>query len=126
MSRPQVLYVGLDPTLVDFRPLAGLDARTIQEGIDLEMKRLDAAGYEATWLAVDRGDTAEAVLGTELSARRYDCVAIGAGLRTHPELLLLFEKLVNVVHACAPAAKLCFNTRPTDTLDAVQRWLPKR
>jgi hypothetical protein len=64
MSRLQVLYVGLDPTLIDFRPLPGLDARTIQEGIDLEMKRLDAAGYDATWLAVDRGETAEAVRGT--------------------------------------------------------------
>jgi hypothetical protein len=53
-------------------------------------------------------------------------VVIGAGLRTHPEHFFLFEQLVNVVHACAPAAKLCFNTRPTDTLDAVQRWLPKR
>lgn len=39
-----------------------------------------------------------------------------------PEHLLLFEKLLNLVHAQAPGAKICFNTKPTDTPEAVQRW----
>jgi hypothetical protein len=47
---------------------------------------------------------------------------IGAGLRA-PTQLLLFEKLVNVVHARAPAASICFNTTPADTAKAVQRWV---
>jgi hypothetical protein len=36
---------------------------------------------------------------------------------------LLFERLVNVVHALAPNARIGFNTKPTDTVDAVQRCL---
>jgi hypothetical protein len=45
----------------------------------------------------------------------------GAGLRA-PEHLLLFEKLLNLVHARAPLAKICFNTNPADSAAAVQRW----
>ncbi len=40
-----------------------------------------------------------------------------------PSKFLLFEKLVNVVHEHAPQAKLCFNTKPSDTAEAVRRWL---
>jgi hypothetical protein len=50
-------------------------------------------------------------------------VLIGAGIRAMPGNFLLFEKLINVVHANAPQAKLCFNTRPTDTAEAVMRWI---
>lgn len=57
-----------------------------------------------------------------LDARRYDCVVIGSGLRA-PEQLLLFEKLINVVHARAVGTKICFNTTPGDTAEAVQRWV---
>jgi hypothetical protein len=50
-------------------------------------------------------------------------VVIGAGLRVPPAHLMLFEKLINLVHAGAPGARICFNTKPTDTVEAVQRWL---
>jgi hypothetical protein len=49
---------------------------------------------------------------------------IGAGVRLDPDHFLLFEKLVNVVHRHAPASvKICFNTRPNNTIEAVQRWI---
>jgi hypothetical protein len=57
-----------------------------------------------------------------LRRRSFDCVLIGAGLHA-PERLLLFEKLLNVVHAHAPTAKICFNTTPADSDEAVQRWV---
>ena len=49
----------------------------------------------------------------------YDCIMIGAGVRTLPEHFLLFEKLINVVHAEAPSARIAFNTKPSDTAEAV-------
>jgi hypothetical protein len=52
-------------------------------------------------------------------------VVIGAGLRQPPERLLLFEKIVNLVHVHAPQAKICFNTTPADTVQAVQRWIAR-
>jgi hypothetical protein len=35
----------------------------------------------------------------------------------------LFERLLNLVHARAPGAKICFNSNPGDTAEAVQRWV---
>ncbi|HLJ62475.1 MAG TPA: hypothetical protein VKT70_00090 [Stellaceae bacterium] len=57
-----------------------------------------------------------------LTARSYDYVLIGAGLRVPPSQMLLFEKIINLVHARAPRAKICFNTNPGDSVEAVQRW----
>ena len=48
---------------------------------------------------------------------------IGAGVRTLEPLFLLFEKLINAAHQKAPQVKLCFNSAPDDTAEAVQRWL---
>jgi hypothetical protein len=48
---------------------------------------------------------------------------IGAGLREPSEHLLLFEKILNLVHRLAPNASIAFNTSPVDTADAVERWM---
>jgi hypothetical protein len=53
----------------------------------------------------------------------FACILIGAGVRTDSEEFLLFEKLINIVHEHAPRAKICFNTGPTDSVDAVQCWV---
>jgi hypothetical protein len=58
-----------------------------------------------------------------LKEKRFDCVVIGAGIRTLPRYFSLFEKLINVVHEHAPEARICFNTKPDDTAAAVSRWL---
>ena len=71
----------------------------------------------------DFGETAEAVLQRQLKQKQFDCIIIGGGIRTIPSNFILFEKLINVVREHAPQAKLCFNTKPSDTADAVQRWL---
>jgi ketopantoate hydroxymethyltransferase len=71
---------------------------------------------------VDLRETAEAVATRCLKSRSFDCVVIGAGLRASPQLLL-FEKLVNLVHQPAPGARVCFNTTPADTAEAVRRWV---
>ena len=60
---------------------------------------------------------------SRLRAKQYDCVIIGAGIRSNPKSFLLFERLVNVVHALAPKARIGFNTKPTDPVDPVQRCL---
>jgi uncharacterized protein (TIGR03067 family) len=70
---------------------------------------------------IDLGATAEAVVGKELSENTFDCIMIGAGLRVLPEHTVLFEKVINLIHQNAPAAKLCFNTHPSNTPNAVQR-----
>lgn len=118
----KVLALGLDPAFVDAAELQGLSVELVRAFIDSELERVRAAGYEVEACLVDRGATAETILRRSLEVGPFDCVLIGAGLRAERELPL-FEKLLNVVHAEAPAAKLCFNSSPGDSIDAVRRWM---
>jgi hypothetical protein len=121
-----VLMIGLDPTLIDFSQPGyppGMDAAKVFAGIKDSENELTRLGYSVETCYTDFGETAAAVAERALKQKRFDCVMIGAGVRTVPSNFLLFEKLVNVVHEHAPQAKLCFNTQPSDTAEAVKRWL---
>jgi hypothetical protein len=120
----KVLMLGLDPKVVDYSHLAvKLDEPTLRAGLAADEKRLRELGYDAKWLLLDRGETAEAVVAAALKEKTFDCVLVGAGIRTIPPMFLLFEKLINVVHEGAPRAKICFNTVPEDSAVSVQRWV---
>jgi len=117
-----VLALGLDPNFVDLSQMPGLTAEPVRSYIDSQLIRIRELGYEVDSCLVDSGNTAAMVLKDRLTKRAYDCVMIGAGLRA-PDQLILFERLLNVVHAHAPKAKICFNTTPADSAEAVQRWV---
>jgi hypothetical protein len=122
MTKTQVLVIGLEPTLVDFSTMPDMNAGKVREGLEADRAKLAALGYEAELCLTDLGQTAADVVARKLSERPFDCVVIGAGIRTLPAYFLLFEQLINVVHRAAPDARICFNTRPSDTAEAVQRW----
>jgi len=124
-----VLSVGLQPQLINFADPAyaaypGMTAEKVQGGLDKDIATLNALGYDAKLCLTDFGETAEAVIRAALQQERYDCVVIGAGLRTIDKNFLLFEKVLNLVHEHAPQARICFNTGPFDTAQAVRRWCP--
>jgi hypothetical protein len=126
MASARLLLVGLDPDIVDYSksPVPGLTAAKVRAAFEADCTKLKTLGYSVKSLYVDDGKTAEAVLTDALTAGRYDCIMIGAGLRAVPPYLLLFEKLINIVHQHTPAStKLCFNSNPTDTAEAVKRWV---
>ena len=121
-----VLVIGLDPTLIDFSQPGyppGMNATKVFAGLQACEDELTGLGYNVQMCFTDFGETAESVVQGQLGQKRFDCVLIGAGVRAVPSNFLLFEKLVNVVHEHAPHARLCFNTVPSDTAAAVQRWL---
>ena len=121
-----VLVIGLDPTLIDFSQpgyAPGMSAAKVLAGLKSSEDELSRLGYNVTMCLTDFGETAEAVVQGQLKQNRFDCVLIGAGVRVNPSNFLLFEKLVNVVHEHAPQSKICFNTLPSDTAAAIQRWL---
>lgn len=121
-----VLVVGLDPTLIDFSEPGyppGLDAAKVFAGIKSSEDELTRLGYSVQTCLTDFGETAETVVQSQLKQKRWDCIMIGAGVRTNPSNFILFEKLVNVVHEHAPQARICFNTLPSDIAAAVKRWL---
>lgn len=121
-TKKSVLVIGLVPELVDFSAFPGMNAEKVRAGIAGQVDALRAQGFAARHVFVDLGETAESVVGGMLDAERFDCVCIGAGVRLPAPHFLLFEKLLNVVHARAPQATICFNTGPMDTVDAVKRW----
>ena len=121
-----VLVIGLDPTLIDFSQPGyppGMTAAKVFAGLQACEHELTGLGYSVEMCFTDFGETAESVVRDHLNRERFGCVLIGAGVRAVPSNLLLFEKLINVVHEHAPQARLCFNTVPGDTTAAVQRWL---
>ena len=128
-SKKSVLSVGLQPQLINFADPAydafpGMTAEKVQAGLEKDIAALNALGYDAKLCLTDFGQTAEDVIRATLQKSRYDCVEIGAGVRTIGKNFLLFEKVLNVVHEHAPQARICFNTGPFDTAQAVQRWCP--
>jgi len=123
MARKTVLAIGIDPAFVDFGAFPGYTPELLRNYIDGQIERLRELGYEAESCLIDLGETAEAVVAKALRSKQFDCVVIGAGLRQPPEHLVLFETVLNLVHALAPNARICFNTTPADTAEAVRRWI---
>lgn len=121
----KILLIGLSPSVVDVAALPpGMDRARLGASLAAEEASLRDIGFDAHWCLTDRGETAEAVVRAELEAHAYDLILVGAGVRVFPENFVLFEKLINVIHAHAPGAKICFNTNPRDTKEAVLRWIP--
>jgi len=118
-----VLLIGFEPTLLDYATIPDLDAAKVTAALKADEARLQDLGYEVELCLHDLGETAETVVRDRLRQKEFNCILIGAGVRTIPKYFILFEKLINVVHEHAPQAKLCFNTKPSDTADAVQRWI---
>jgi hypothetical protein len=126
MSAKSVMVIGLDPNLIDFTQPgypADMDATKVMAGLKSSEDELTSLGYSVQRCLTDFGETAEVVLQSALRQKRFDCICIGAGVRAIPSNLILFEKLINVVHQHAPQAKICFNTMPSDTAAAVRRWI---
>jgi hypothetical protein len=126
MAKKKVLLIGIDPKLIDFNlsTATGWDANGIQAAAQDASKRLMDLGYEVQSCLVDLGETAESVLSDTLSRERFDCIMIGAGVRVLPQHTHLFEKIINTIHQKAPpSSKICFNTNPNDTVEALLRWM---
>lgn len=124
MNDPKrVLLIGFNPSVVDYTKWPGLTAEKLRAALESDKTRLNELGYSAELCFIDLGSTAEATVEQKLTETPFDCILIGAGIRTSQDYFILFEKLINVVHQYAPTAKICFNTGPTDTAEAVQRWV---
>lgn len=115
-----VLALGLDPVHADFSQMPNLTPELVRAFIESQLDRVRALGYIVEGCLIDTGEKAESDVRARLAARTFDCVMFGAGLRAEPQLLLL-ERLINLVHELAPRSKICFNTTPADTAEAVQR-----
>jgi len=129
VSARSVLVIGFDPHKLPpaaFSPeqaVGALSEEAIAAAIRGQAGRMREAGFDYDQCHIDTGATAEAAVTAKLRSRRYDCVVIGAGVRTRAEYLHLFEKVLNLVHELAPGSRIAFATNPADVLEAAQRWL---
>ena len=127
MTTISVLSVGIDPALIDFSNPANavrprISAQDVLKGIEGTAEKMKTLGYDIDFCLVDFGDSAEQVLLSRLRAKSYDCILFGAGLRLVAANTALFERLLNSACKASPGSKLCFNTKPDDSVEAVRRW----
>lgn len=122
----KILVIGFDPTLVDFSTremiAADLTAEKVLAGIAAENDRIRALGHDIERCHV-APDTDLHVVHDRVTSNRWDVIVIGAGMRSRPEALLLFERVINLVHEFAPGARIGFPSGPTDAAEAIQRWV---
>jgi hypothetical protein len=121
-EKKRVVLIGWNPEVVDYSKWPDLTPEKLIAALEADRNKLNELGYETNLLFIDNAETAFSIVKNALEHENYDCVLIGAGVRTVPEHFIVFERLVNAVHESAPKAKICFNTNPSDTAEAVQRW----
>ena len=119
----KIVSIGLHPDVVNYALFPELTKERLIQGLNAQEAELTKLGFEVTMCLVDLGETAEKVARETLAGKTWDAIMIGAGVRTPPPHMPLFEKLVNVVHEHAPHAKICFNTKPEDTAEGFLRWV---
>ena len=93
MAKKSVLAIGLEPALAEPAILRQTSPDLIRSYITSQLERLRKAGYDVESCLIDLGETAEGVVTGVLKAKEFDCVMIGAGLRSPPSPLLLFERI---------------------------------
>ena len=130
MAKKKVLGLGIDPKLINSNlanTTGGWDASRVHAAAQDAIGRLMDLGYEVQTCFVDFGETAESVVSDILSREKFDCIMVGAGVRILPQHTFLFEKIMNVIHQkTPPSSKICFNTNPSDTVEAVLRWVSNK
>lgn len=119
----RVLLVGWHPDGVDYAKWPDLTSEKLARGLEAERSHLQDLGIDARWHLVRDAETGARELAEELGKETFDVVLIGAGVRKDDDHFLVFEALVNIIHEHAPRARIAFNTNPSDTADAIQRWI---
>ncbi|MFE5634265.1 hypothetical protein [Streptomyces sp. NPDC056543] len=125
VEHARVLSIGLHPRSLDYSALPdGIDEASLTARIAAGNAALREAGFDVVTCLVDPSpDRAEEAVRELLKGDAFGLAMIGGGVRMMPEHTLLFERLVNVLTEAVPGIRLCFNTSPETTVDALRRWI---
>jgi hypothetical protein len=123
------IQIGLHPDAVDyesadFSQFKGLTRDGLSRANTDNVAGLRSAGYEVDTCLIGTGEAGAEKARAWLSAKRYDAVLIGAGVRLVASNTLLFEAIVNAAHAANPECRFVFNYSATSTPDDIRRWYP--
>ena len=104
-----------------------IDEASLTARIERGNAALREAGFDVALCQLDTSpDAAEEQLRAHLRDARFGLAMIGGGIRMIPEHTELFERIVNVLSEVSPGIRLCFNTAPDNTVDALRRWVVRR
>ena len=120
-----ILLIGVDPSTLnpaDWGETPEQNAMVQAALVECEQSFRNA-GHDIDMCLLALNADLASVLAPRLRAKSWDVVVVGGGIRKPPELLSLFERVVNAVHRYAPQAAIAFNTKPSDSLEAAERWL---
>ncbi|MCP2289537.1 hypothetical protein [Nocardia amikacinitolerans] len=126
-SDTKILSIGLHPSQLDYGKHPGLDEAELIARVEAGTAMLRDSGFDVVSCSVPVDpDAAEELINDRLAEADYGLAMIGGGVRMLPEQTLLFERIVNVLTAASPGIRLCFNTSPETTVDALLRWVQPR
>jgi hypothetical protein len=120
-----VIAIGLHPRVIDYTTMPdGVDEASLTARIERGTAALREAGFDVVRCEVDTGpDAAEEQVREQLRHTQIGLALVGGGIRMIPEHTELFERIVNVLHEVSPGIRLCFNTAPDNSIDALRRWI---
>lgn len=121
----RVITIGLHPRVIDYSTMPdGVDEASLTARIERGGAALREAGFDVVLCQVDTApDAAEEQVRAQLRHAQFGLALIGGGVRMIPEHTELFERIVNVLHEVSPGIRLCFNTAPDNSIDALRRWI---
>ncbi len=94
-------------------------------------ERLRLLGFQATAFALTNDEAGDARLVSELKRAEYDGVVIGGYINGQDsvnfpateETTVWFNRVLNIIHANAPSAKIILVRGPEDVVQAIERVL---
>ena len=102
----------------------GLDEAALTARIERGNTALRDAGFNVVLCQIGTSpDIAEQLIRDAFDGASFGLAMIGGGIRMMPEHTELFERIVNVLHQVSPGIRMCFNTAPDNTVDALRRWI---
>ncbi len=90
-EKKRVVLIGWNPEVVDYSKWPDLTPEKLIAALEADRNKLNELGYEVNLLFIDSAETAFSVVRNALDAANYDCVLIGAGVRTVPEHFIVFQ-----------------------------------
>jgi hypothetical protein len=94
-------------------------------------EKLRALGFQSTNIVLTNDEAGDARLVEALKRAEYDGVAIGGGINGQgapatEETTAWFNRILNIIHANAPTAKIILVRGPQDAVPAIERVLGKK
>lgn len=122
----RILVIGYAPEAVDYTDLLlpkGLDEEKVAEGIEADMRKLSAKGWDAEHLNIRADEDVRGRVLDCLAGHAFDCVVVGGGVRVTSRRVEVLETVVNAIREGAPTTPIAFNEGPDTSAEAASRVL---